>query len=178
MVKEIYADGAVGNFNLMMRQERMTVTRDKLRILMEENLEKAKTLLLRDGYVAPMGFIFIGKEIGVCPLRFKDEKEKAKQLFAFKKFAKIKNADAVFVIIESWYVTTDKIDKSIIPSKHPDRKECIFAIGEGKEGAITIIQTFGRKKKKIIFEDKMEMKGMESAIFNFGIKEEHDIAYG
>ena len=159
------------------------MTINELRILMEENLEKAKTLLLRDGYVAPMGFIFIGKEIGVCPLRFKDDKEKAKQLYAFKTFAKIKNADAVFVIIESWYVstTTDKIDKSITPSKHPDRKECIIAIGECKEGDITISQKFRRekrKKRKIIFEDKMEMKGMESAIFNFGIKEEHDVAYG
>ena len=156
----------------------MAITRNELRILMEENLEKSKALLLRDGYIAPMGFIFIGKQIGICPLRFKDEKEKVRQLSAFKMFAKIKKADAVFVIIESWYVTTDKIEKSIIPSKHPDRKECIFVIGECKEGVITISQKFGRKKKKIIFEDKMEMKGMESIIFNFGIKEEHDIAYG
>lgn len=154
------------------------ITRDELRIMMEENLEKAKTLLLRDGYVTPVGFVFTGKQIGVCPFRFRNEKEKVKQLSAFKMFAKINKADAVFVIIESWYVTTDKKDGNIVPSKDPNRKECVFVIGECKEGVITITQKFGRKKGKIIFEDKDEMIGMESAIFNFGIKDEHDMAYG
>lgn len=156
----------------------ITITRDELRAAMEENLEKAKTLLLRDGYVAPIGFIFIGKQIGICPFRFRNEKEKARQLSTFKMFAKINKADAVFVIIESWYVISDKKDESIIPSKSPNRKECIFVIGECKEGVISISQKFGRKKGKIIFEEKEEMKGTESVIFSFGIKEEHDMAYG
>lgn len=93
-------------------------------------------------------------------------------------FAKVNKADAVFIIIESWYVTTDKIDESIIPSKNQNRKECIFVIGECKEGDIGISQHFGRKKGKIIFEDKIEMKGMKSTIFGFGIKDERDVAYG
>lgn len=153
----------------------MTVTKDELRTLMEENLEKAKSLLLRDGYVAPVAFIFVGKNIGICPLRFTDEREKFTQMTALKMFAKAQKADAIFVIIESWYVTADKID--VVPSKHPDRKECIFVIGECKEGDITITQKFGRKNEKIIFEDKFEMEGMKSDIFDFGIKKDYDMSY-
>ncbi len=156
----------------------MTITKDELRNFMEEYLEKANILLLRDGHLDAVGFIFVGKEIGVCPLRFKDAKEKHRQLNALKMFAKIKKADAVFVMIESWYVTSDKRDEKIIPSKHPDRKECIFVIGECREGNITIKQNFGRKHDKIILEDKVEMSGVETETLDFGIKKEYDMSYG
>lgn len=154
----------------------------KLKELMEENLMKAKELLLKDGYVAPMGFIFSPTGIGICPLRFRDNKEKILQLLGLKGVAQAKKADAIFIIIESWYVKRkieniqEAEEENIIPSRQPDREECIIVMGECKEGNIGILQRFKREGKKIIFEEKVEMEEMISPLFtNFGIKEEERI---
>lgn len=161
--------------------------KDVLKILMDDTLEKSKELLLRDGYVAPVAFIFYGDEMGIIPLTFKNDEYKERQIYALREMARVKKADAVFIVMESWYVTSDKKDLSIVPSKHPMRKECIFVVGECEEGDVTIIQKFERKEIKgverkenrekgrkenrgeIVFGEKDDI-GIGFSKFNFGIK--------
>jgi hypothetical protein len=81
----------------------------------------------------------------------------------------------MFIVIESWYVTSVKKDFSIIPSKDPMRKECIFVVGECKEGEVTIMQKFERNERKngekdeFIFGEK-EYIDIGFSKFSFGIK--------
>lgn len=150
--------------------------KDELKDLMEDTLEKSKELLLRDGYVRPVAFIYYENEVDIIGLSFKSEEDKAKQIFALGKLAKMKKADAIYIVAESWYVTSDKKDLSIIPSKHPMRKECIFISGECEEGDVTITQKFERKeikneeKEEIIFGENDDIDTIGFSRFNFGIK--------
>lgn len=150
--------------------------KSELKAIMKENLEKAKFLLLRDGYVAPVAFICSGYQIGILPLNFKDQKEKEIQIFILKKIVEESKAEAVIMITESWVVSTNKDDMTkiikepIIPSKHPKREECIFVTGECEEGVITIMQKFKKKGKKIIFGKDEEMQDPKYNKFNFGIR--------
>jgi hypothetical protein len=149
--------------------------KDELKDLMESTLEKSKELLLRDGYVHPVAFIYYGNEVDLVALTFENQEDKVKQIYALGKLAKMKKADAVCIVAESWYVTTDKKDLDTMPSKHPMRKECILISGECKEGDIAITQKFERKeiknesKEKIIFGEK-DIDTVYSSRFNFGIK--------
>lgn len=144
--------------------------KDELEHMMEDALEKAKSLLLRDGYLAPIAFLFSEKEVHIISLTFKNQEEKEEQVTLLRNMAKLKDADAIFLVIESWYVTSDKMDINIIPSKHPMRKECIFIVGECEEGNATIIQKFEKEKDKIIFGEKDNINIFGSR-FNFGIKD-------
>lgn len=149
--------------------------KDQLKDLMELTLEQSKKLLLRDGYVAPVGFICYGDRIDVVGLIFKNQKDKEIQIRALGKMARTKKADAVFIVIESWYVTSVKKDFSIIPSEHPMRKECIVVVGEYEQGDVNIIQKFERNKREngekdeFIFGEKEETDTGFSR-FSFGIK--------
>ena len=128
--------------------------KDELKDLMEDTLEKSKELLSRDGYVSPVAFICYGDRVDIIALSFKNEEDKEKQIRVLGKLARMKKADAIYIVVESWYVTSDKKDLSIIPSKHPMRKECIFVSGECEEGDVLIIQKFEIKEIKEIKEKK------------------------
>ncbi len=144
--------------------------KDELEHMMEDALEKAKSLLLRDGYLAPIAFLFSEKEVHIISLTFKNQEEKEEQVMLLRNIAELKNAEAIFLVIESWYVTSDKMDINMMPSKHPMRKECIFLVGECEEGNATIMQQFEREKDKIIFGEKDNINIFGSR-FNFGIKD-------
>lgn len=148
--------------------------KDNLKDIMEHTLEKSKELLLRDGYVAPVGFICYGDNMDIIPLTFKNQEDKEIQISALGKMVRMRKADAVFIVIESWYVTSDKKDLSIIPSKHPTRKECIFIVGECEEGDVTIMQKFERDEKDEFFFGKKEDIDIGFSIFKFGIKKIKD----
>lgn len=148
----------------------MIMKKEELKDLMEQTLEKAKMLLLRDGKLMPVAFMHYENNIDVIGLSFRDNDEKNRQLSHLKKLAKKNKADAIFVVTESWYVTTDKKDLAIIPSKHPMRKECIFIYGECEEGSITIMQIFDKKNEEFNFGEKIEMGEAISLKFDFGIK--------
>ena len=145
--------------------------KEELKNLMEDSLEYAKKLLLRDGMLLPVAFIVSGDNIDIIGLTFRDNDEKDQELFFLRKLVREKNAYAVYVIIESWYVTSNKIDLTVEPSKHPMRKECIFLIGECEEGDVTILQIFDRKDGEIIFGEKTYIDKINSLKFDFGIKE-------
>lgn len=145
--------------------------KEELKNLMENSLEYAKNLLLRDGSLLPVAFIVYGDNIDIIGLTFRDNEEKDQELIFLRKLVREKNANAVYVIVESWYVTSNKIDLTIEPSKHPMRKECIFIIGECKEGDITMMQIFDRKNGEIIFGEKTDIDKISSLKFDFGIKE-------
>ena len=147
--------------------------KEELEHIMEEILENAKSLLSRDGYIAPVAFLCIGNEIRVIPLNFKNREEKERQVVLLTKVARLENADALIMVAESWYVISNKPSLEIEPSKHPMRKECIFVIGEYEEGDITISQQFEREDKegdRIIFGDRDNMNTSGFSKFNFGIK--------
>jgi len=143
---------------------------EEFKLRMENALEEAKTLLLRYGKLVPVALMHSGNDAHVLGLSFKDKKQKNEQLSLLKKFVKLKDADAIFVIVESWYVTTDEENLTIEPSKHPMRKECIVVFGEYEDGNLTVMQIFGRKDEKIIFEQKLYMEESISGKFDFGIK--------
>lgn len=178
-----------GRVKRMVELKGDNMKKDMLKTLMEETLEKSKQLLLRDGYVTPVAFMSCENTVGIIPLRFKNHEEKMMQMQALGEMAKVKRADAVFVVVESWYVTHDKVDLSIVPSKHPNRKECIFIIGECEEGYVTLVQTFerremkgkgkGKKKEEFIFGGQDCLSDTGFSVFKFGIKKtnersEHD----
>ncbi len=153
--------------------------KDELIKLIDHSLEKAKELLLRDGCLIPVAFVCYKNNIDVIALSFTDEEEKGIQISGIGKIAKMKKADAVFIIVESWYVTSETKDLSIVPSKSPMKKECLFVIGESKEEDIAIIQKFERKKgnnnkEEIIFEkiEKIDtdIGDIGYSKFKFGIK--------
>src|SRR3990167_9404617 len=137
--------------------------KNELKDLMEFTLKKSKELLLRDGYVRPVAFMHYGNMVDIIGLTFKNQEDKEKQVYLLGKLARTKKADAIFIVAESWYVVSDKRDLSIIPSKHPMRKECILVSGECEEGDVAITQKFERKeikneeKEEIIFGEKDDM---------------------
>lgn len=146
-----------------------------LKFMIEDILETAKELLVKEGRLRPVAFVSHDDEIEVKPLSFKDNEEKISQLSILKDFVKEKNADAVFILTESWYVETNQGHLTVSPSKDPRRKECIMIIGECEEGDISMVQIFGREdgkeNGKIVFGKKIDMEGTISSRFNFGIKD-------
>lgn len=146
--------------------------KEELEKLMVSNLEYAKRLLVRDGNVAPVAFVVYGDNIDIIGLSFRDENKKVVQIRMLREFVKKKNADAVFMITESWHVSTNKAeDLYIKPSENPMRKECIFVTGECENTRISIIQTFERKNDKIVFGERIVTDGLETTRLNFGIKD-------
>jgi len=145
--------------------------KEELKSLMDQALEKAKILLLRDGHLVPVAFMHCENNIDVIGLSFKDRADKNRQLSFLKKLVKKKNADAIFIVTESWVITSDTEDLTIEPSKHPMRKECIFIYGECEEGDITIMQIFDKKNEEFVFGERVEHIGAISLKFDFGIKD-------
>lgn len=152
------------------------MNKQKLENEMKMALEKAKSLLLKDGRLVPVAFIHSKDGIDIFGLIFKDQKEKEAQMSFLKKIVREKNADAIFLIMESWYVTYERkdLDKNLItPSKNPMRKECIFVFGECGEGNKGIMQEFEREKEngeKIVFGKKVDLN-RNICCFDFGIKD-------
>lgn len=142
--------------------------KEELKDLLEGTLEKAKELLLRDRRLVPVAFVHFEKIIDVISLSFRDNNEKSCQLSLLKKFIKEKHADAILIVAESWYVTTDIKNLRIEPSKHSMRKECIIIYGECEEGSISLMQIFDNKDGEIIFGEKIDRKNI-SMKFDFGI---------
>lgn len=147
--------------------------KEELEHAMKGILEDAKSLLSRDGRLVPVAFICTGNEIGITPLNFKNREEKERQAMLLAEVVKLKNADALIMVAESWYVTSNDPNLKIEPSKHPMRKECICVMGECEEGNITIAQNFEREKDidgdRIIFGDINDMNILDFSKFNFGI---------
>jgi len=73
-------------------------------------LEIAKILLKRDGYVAPVGFLFTEEGMKGTILRFEDADSKAACIEEFKKLAKEHKAYAVILITEAWMARSDNKD--------------------------------------------------------------------
>lgn len=145
--------------------------KEELKELMEDSLEKAKNLLLRDGKLVPVAFIYHGNNVDIICLTFKNAFEKDIHIRMLKKMIKKKNADAIFMITESWHVASKEKNLNIIPSKHPLREECIFLVGECEHGRIAMMLPFGRKNKEIVFGKKFDMNGMAFTRFDFGLKD-------
>lgn len=146
--------------------------KEELKELMEYNLECARHLLLRDGKLIPVAFLRHGNEFNIIPMSFRDENEKDVQVAALRELVKKKNADVIFMIVESWYVTYEnKEDLDIMPSEHPMRKECVFLVGECEDGRVAMTQIFERENDKIIFGEKIDMNESYSTRFDFGLKD-------
>ena len=149
--------------------------KEKLKIVTDDILETAKELLVKDGRLVPMAFIVCGNNVDVEPLSFRDNDEKNRQLFLLRDDVKKKNADAIFVLAESWYITSDSMDIRVAPSEDPTRKECIMMTGESKNGNFSIMQMFdregGKENGKIIFGKRVDVDETISPKFNFGIKD-------
>lgn len=152
--------------------------KDELKVMMEDILGQSKSLLLRDGYLVPVAFMYSGNDLDIFGLKFRTQKEKDEQIMLLRHIVKMKKADAVIMVVESWYVTSDKKDLSIIPSKHPMRKECIFIIGECGEGNSTIMQKFERNTEKEKEKKERTKKGIKEEIIVFGEKDNTDTDIG
>lgn len=144
--------------------------KEKLEYMMKHTLEDAKTLLLKDGGLMPVAFVKHGNNIDITPLSFEDSDKKDQQLHFLRNIVKKKNADAIFIVTESWYVIADNGHIVSEPSKHPMRKECIMIIGECEDCSMSIIQTFDRKDGKIIFGENVDIEETVTTKFNFGIE--------
>jgi hypothetical protein len=148
--------------------------KDELKDLMEDILETAKIALVKDGKLRPMAFLKNDDNFGIIPLSFGDNDEKNRQLSALRIIVKEENAEAIFIVTESWYVTTDKQNLEMEPAKDPRRKECIMMMGECEEGNIAIVQIFerenGMENGKIIFGKILDAREEISTRLSFGIK--------
>lgn len=149
--------------------------KEELKVRMEDILETAKMVLEKDGKLVPMAFMKHNDNVDVIPLSFRDNDEKNRQLSTLRDTVKKKNADAIFIVTESWYVTSDSCHLAIEPSKDPARKECILMMGECEDGNTAIMQMFdredGKENGKIVFGEKIDMGETISLKFHFGIKD-------
>lgn len=116
-----------------------------------------------------------GDNVDIIALSFGNNSEKRRQLSILRDTVTKRNADAVFILAESWYVTTDHSHVDIEPSKDPKRKECIMMTGESENGNFTTIQLFeregGNENGKIVFGEKIDVGETTSLTFSFGIKD-------
>jgi hypothetical protein len=146
-----------------------------LKLIMEDVLQTAKEILVKEGKVLPIALVIRDGNIDRIPLSFRDENEKISQISMLKDFVKNKNADIAIVVTESWYVETDSGHLTMSPSKDPRKKECIMIIGECEECGVALIQLFGKEEDKengkIVFGKKIDDLGNFSSKFNFGIKD-------
>lgn len=145
--------------------------KEELKYSMEDTLETAKEMLLKDGKLVPMAFMQHEDNIDIIALSFRDSYEKNRQLSLLRDIVRKKNAGAVFLLTESWYVTTDSHHLTMEPSKDPKRKECIMIIGECEDANLSIIQLFDRDNGKIVFGEKVDIGETISPKFHFGIKD-------
>ena len=149
--------------------------KEELKMATDDILETAKTLLVKDGRLAPMAFMVCGNNVNIKALSFRDNNEKNRQLSLLRDDVKKRNADAVFVLAESWYITSDSSDIKVAPSEDPTRKECILMTGEDENGHFSIMQIFdrggGKENGKIIFGERVDIVEPISLKFNFGIKD-------
>lgn len=145
--------------------------KDKLKDFIEHLLGKAKSLLLTSGKLVPVAFLHYNDNIDIIGLSFRDNEEREIQFSFLKKLVEDKNAEAIFTVIESWYVITEKEKLNIEPSKHPLKKECILLYGESEDSRFTIVQLFEKKYGEIIFGEKISdfSDDIVSMKFNFGI---------
>lgn len=148
--------------------------KEEFKILMEDVLGIAKTHLTKDGKLLPVAFIKYDDNIDIIALSFGDNAEKDECFSILRGYVKKNNADAILVLVESWYVVTNSRNVTIEPSKDPTRKECIMIMGEHEEERVTLVQTFDRKDGKengeIVFGEKINAGDVSSAKFHFGIK--------
>jgi hypothetical protein len=149
--------------------------KEELKMVTDDILETAKTLLIEYGRLAPMAFMVCGNNVEIKPLSFRDNDEKNRQLSLLMNDVKKSNADAIFVLAESWYITSDSSNIRIAPSEDQTRKECILIVGEGENGHFDIMQIFdrdgGKENGKIIFGERVDIGETISSKFNFGIKD-------
>ena len=154
--------------------------KDELEHIMEDILGDAKSLLSRDGYVSPIAFMSVGKIMHIIKLNFRNKEEKEEQVLMLTTIARIQKADALIVVAESWYVTSNKPNLEIEPAKHPMKKECILLVGECEEERVTITQKFEREKgtdgDRIIFGERDYVDTFDFHPMNLGIKrvKKHD----
>jgi hypothetical protein len=144
--------------------------KEELKDYMENILETAKEILVHNENLVPMAFMKYKDNVDIIALSFGDNDEKNRQLSVLKDRVKKKNADAVFVVTESWYVTSNSGYIVTEPSKDPSRKECVLLLGECENGNFSIMQLFDRKDKKIVFGEKIDIGESISSKFDFGIK--------
>ena len=149
------------------------MNKQELKDQMEYALEKAKTLIVRDGKLVPVALLHFDNQVDVIGLSFKNEDEKNRQLSLLKTFVKMKKSDSIIVVIETWYVLANRKNISIKPSRHPMRKESILVYGECEEGSISIMQIFDKINNKIIFGEKIEFEEAVSYKFDFGIADKN-----
>jgi hypothetical protein len=156
-------------------REAKNMKKEELRMATDDILETAKRLLVKDGGLVPMAFIVCGNNVDIKPLSFRDNDEKHRQLSLLRDYVKKKNVDAIVVLAESWYVTSDSSDIILEPSKDPTRKECILMTGEDENGNFSIVQIFdregGKENGKVIFGERVDVDETISLQFNFGIKD-------
>lgn len=145
--------------------------KEELEEEMKRALENAKELLLKSGRILPVAFIYSENGVGIIGFPFKNRIEKEIQVSNLIELVEIENANAIFFIIESWYVVSDKKDLDIEPSKHPMKKECILLFGECEDGNITMMQKFEREKDEIIFGEEIDIDSLGFSRFSFGISD-------
>lgn len=145
--------------------------KEELKCLMESMSETAKGLLVRDGKLMPVAFLNSKNNVDIIDMSLGNDSDMVTQLDILRDVVKKKNADAIFILVESWYVPYGGRHIDIEPRKDPSRKECIVMIGECEDGNLTIMQTFDRHDGKIVFGEIIHIGTTASQKFNFGIRD-------
>jgi hypothetical protein len=83
--------------------------------------------------------------------------DKSKAVMHIAKLARQCEAESVFLVMEAFYLVREKDDGDDypLPSKHPDRKECVSLMGKNKKGVIVSGMVFFSRNTDgdIIIED-------------------------
>lgn len=135
-----------------------------LSYLFEHIRQKSIEAFLQYSVLVPALYYLKGNKIvAMTPLLFGEHEKEGEHQEILKK-ARSVGVDGFIEASESWYVTYEDNEPLIAPSKHPERRECVFMIGRqlGPSGLETEVRIYkivrAGKHVDLVREHKAEPK--------------------
>jgi hypothetical protein len=100
---------------------------ESTRRFVDSVISYAQLLLKTHGYLTPVAMLFIGDQVELIALDFKDDETKRASMDAVRGRIRLRRAAAVLFVSEAWAVTVEEHElETADPSTHPDRTECVL----------------------------------------------------
>lgn len=147
---------------------------DELRELMDFLKETSETFAAEMqpyGDWDPMLFVVHEKELALVGFEMPPNGDQREEMFMTVLpnlvHSKLPNPDAVVMLVSAWYVQKEDLkgegwkEGDILPSEHPDRKECLLLQGISKDNEISYMARINRSESSPELEWLDEMDGAQ-----------------